>query len=101
MDWAECRRQEPNTDTANQNRDTWSSKKGIRTKSYEPTPERKTFAEQCVSDLDDVLSAGDMDKTADDTPMRKKGNKNKERRARKDRLSLTTSSLTTIKNKEQ
>jgi hypothetical protein len=34
----------------------------IRTRSYEPTPERKNFAEPCVSDLDDVFSAGDLEK---------------------------------------
>jgi hypothetical protein len=34
----------------------------MRTKSYEPTPERKTFAEHGMSDLDEILSAGEMDK---------------------------------------
>lgn len=94
LDWAECRLQEPTTNAQGKDREPLSSKKGIRTKSYEPTPERKTFAEPCVSDLDDVLSAGDMeDKATGDTPMRKKGQKNKERRSRKERLSLTGSSM--------
>ncbi len=35
---------------------------GMRTKSYDPTPERKTFAEHGMSDLDDILSAGEMGK---------------------------------------
>lgn len=42
----------------------------MRTKSYEPTPERKTFAEYNLSDLDEILSAGDMDKPGD-TPLPK------------------------------
>ena len=102
LDWAECRRQqEPNCNgDAGQSRDTWSQKQGIRTKSYEPTPERKAFDEHCVSDLDDVLSAGDMTKTRDERRIRKKGNKGKERRARKDRLSLTASNPVLLKNKD-
>ncbi len=35
---------------------------GMRTKSYDPTPERKTFAEHGMSDLDDILSAGEIGK---------------------------------------
>jgi hypothetical protein len=84
-----------------QDKEPWSSKKGIRTKSYEPTPERKVFCETCVSDLDDVLSAGDMDKHIHDTPMRKKQKGGgKERRSRKERLSLTSSTPGLLNKKD-
>jgi len=94
LHWGDYHRQEPNSNLMlESDKDPWSSKKGgIRTKSYEPTPERKNFAEPCVSDLDDVLSAGDMVKHIHDTPIRKKNAKGgKDRRSRKERLSLTSS----------
>lgn len=74
----ECQEQKP----AEEKQDPWSLKKDIRTRSYEPTPERKTFAEPCVSDLDDVFSAGDLEK--EQMPSRKKPKK-----ARKNRLNFS------------